>query len=86
MGLGCFKCCQSIDLLDVTKTVRLYDIISDEYDYLKSRGTIAMEYVAEMESYLVRILLEKFRKETIELVSGHSITPTASSSFLFLFK
>ena len=82
MGLGCFK---SVDLLDVTNTVRLYYIISDEYDYLKPRRTIAMEYDAEMESYLLRILLETFLKETIDLDSKHSITATVgsrSSSYL----
>ena len=57
----------------------MYDIISNEYDYLKPRGTIAMEYDAETESYLLRILLEKFLKETIELDSGHSATVTAGS-------
>ena len=44
-----------------------------------------MMYDAETESYLLRILLEKFLKETIELDSGHSITATArshSSSYL----
>ena len=57
----------------------MYDIISHEYDYLKPRGTIAMEYDAETESYLLRISLEKFLKETIELDSRQSIMATASS-------
>ena len=44
-----------------------------------------MENDAEMESYLRRISLERFLKETLELDSGHSITATAgshSSSYL----
>ena len=58
MGLACFKCCRS---------VHLYDIISNKYDYLKPRGANTMEYDVDIESYILRISLDNFLKETIEI-------------------
>ena len=64
MGLKCFKCWKTCDLTD---NVHLYDVISNKYEYLKPRGTISMEYDVNTESYILRVFLDKFLKETIEI-------------------
>ena len=58
MALACFKC---------RRSVHLYDAITNKYGYLKQRGTITMEYDADIESYILRIFLDSFLKETIEI-------------------
>ena len=64
MGLKCFKCWKTCDLTD---NVNLHDVISNKYEYLKPRGTISMEYDGDTESYILRVLLDKLLKETIEI-------------------
>ena len=51
MGLACFKC------------LRPYE----KYEYLKPNGTISMEYDLDTESYILRVSLDTFLKETIEM-------------------
>ena len=82
MGLACLKYCKSVKLYDVTDTMHLYDVISNKYDYLKPRGTIAMEYDVDTESYILRISLHKFLKETIEMQSDSTMALVGSSSSL----
>ena len=45
----------------------MYDIISKKYEYLKLNGTISVEYDVDAESYILRVSLNKFLKETIEI-------------------
>ena len=59
-----FKCWKPCNWTD---TVHLYDVISSKYEYLKQRGTISMEYDVETESYILRVSLDKFLKEAIEI-------------------
>ena len=61
------------DLADV----HLYDVISNKFEYLKPRGTIYMEYDVDTESYILRISLDKFLKETIEIQSLESESKAA---------
>ena len=51
----------------LTDDVYLYDVISNKYEYLKLRGTISTEYDVDAESYIFRISLDKFLKETIDI-------------------
>ena len=51
MGLACFKCLRSYE----------------KYEYLKPNGTISMEYDLDTESYILRVSLDTFLKETIEI-------------------
>ena len=64
MGLKCFKCWKPCNWTD---TVHLYGVISSKYEYLKQRVTISMEYDVETESYILRVSLDKFLKEAIEI-------------------
>ena len=64
MCLKCFKCWKPCDLID---NVYLYDVISNKYKYLKPRGTISMEYDVDTKSYILRVSLDTFLKETIEI-------------------
>ena len=66
MGLACFKCQKSCSLTD---NIHLYGIISNKYEYLKPRETISMEYDVDTVSCILRIFLDKFLKETIEIQS-----------------
>ena len=50
----------------------MYDVISNKYEYLKPRGTISMECDVDIEFYILRISLDKFLKETIEIQSLES--------------
>ena len=64
MGLKCFKCLKPCNLTD---DVHFYDIISNKYEYLKPRDTISVGYVLDTESYKLRVSLDTFLKETIEI-------------------
>ena len=64
MCLRCFKCWKPCDLTD---NVRLHDVISNKYEYLKPRGTISMEYDVDTETYILKVSLDKCLKETIEI-------------------
>ena len=61
IGLKCWKLC------DLTDNVHLDDVISNKYEYLKARGMVSMEYDVDIKSYILRISLGKFLKETIEI-------------------
>ena len=64
MGLACFKCLIPCNLTD---NLHLYDTVSKKYEYLKPNGTISVEYDVDTESYILRVSLDKFLKETIEI-------------------
>ena len=64
MGLKCFKFWKPCDL---TGNVHLHNVISNKYEYLKPRGRISVEYDVDTESHILRILLDQFLKNTIEL-------------------
>ena len=57
----CWKPC------DLTDNAHFYNVSSNKYEYLKPRGTISMEYDVDTESYILRVSLDKFLKETIEI-------------------
>ena len=64
MCLKCFKCWK---LCDLTDNVCLNDVISNKYEYLKPWGTISMEHDVDTKSYILRVSLDTFLKETIEI-------------------
>ena len=64
IGLKWFKCWKPCDLTD---NVHLHDVISNKYNYWKPMGAISMEYDVNTESYILRVSLDKFLKETIEI-------------------
>ena len=64
MGLKCFKCWKPCNLTD---DVHFYHIISNKYEHLKPRDTISMGYVLDKGSYKLRVSLDTFLKETIEI-------------------
>ena len=72
MGFACFKCLRPCSLTDI---VRLYDIISKKYEYLKSNGMISMEYDVNTKSYILRLSLDKeiFVIQALELELRHSL-------------
>ena len=46
--------------------------ICNKYEYLKPRRTISIEYDVDTESYVLRISLDNFFKESIEIQSLES--------------
>ena len=63
----CLKCFKGWKPCDLTDNVYLYDVISNKYEYLKPRCTISMEYDVDTKSYILRVYLDTFLKETIEI-------------------
>ena len=69
MSLKYFNCWKPCNL---TYNVHLYDAFCNKYKYLKPRVTITTEYDVNTESYILRIYMDKFLKETIEIQSIES--------------
>ena len=72
MGFAWFKCSRPCNLTD---NVRLYDIISKRYEYLKSNEMISMEYDVNTKSYILRLSLDKgiFGIKPLEQEPRHSL-------------
>ena len=63
----CLKCFKFWKPCSLTDNVHLHDVISNKDEYLKPRSTFSMEYDLDTESYKLRVSLDKFLKETIEI-------------------
>ena len=70
MGFACFRCLRPCNLTD---NVRLYDIISKKYEYLKPNEMISMEYGVNTESYILRLSLDQEIFEMQPLEQEHVI-------------
>ena len=72
MGFACFRCLRPCNLTD---NVRLYDIISKKYEYLKPNEMISMEYGVNTESYILRLSLDQeiFEMQPLEQEPRHSL-------------
>ena len=60
MGLACFKLDKSVKLDDAT-----------DFNYLKTKGRISMEYDVNTKCIILGLSLDEFLTETIELQSKH---------------
>ena len=52
MGAACSICADSVKIFDMTDSVRIYDTVADEYDYIKLLGTITAEFDEKCSVYI----------------------------------
>ena len=52
MGAACSICADSVKIFDVTDSVRIYDTVADEYDYIKLLRTITAEFDEKCSVYI----------------------------------
>ena len=62
MGAECFTCTGSVKIFDMTDSDRIYDMMADRYDNLKTWGTITAEFDEKNDVHVSTFSAECFYK------------------------
>lgn len=79
IGKNIGACCSKSDavkIFDMTDSVRIYDRISDEFDYLSPKGSAAVTYNEKFKTCVLDFCLNSFHNETVRIWSSSLRSPS----------